>query len=302
MHHLNKLLFFFLLLFFCWSCSNRITSSNFPAGIIPPNGVKINPSLYCDETEVSNIAWLEYMFWTEKVYGVNSDEYLSTLPDTTVWYEQDSCLHRYANVYLRHLFYMDYPVVGLSQEQAIGYSKWRADRVFENLLIGIGNISVETEQSKENHFSIERYYNGTMKSKLLGEKVSYYPHYSLPTLNERQLILSYSDSLNAYHLERCKTKYCKACKKDIKLQVGIVPCDSSIFLVEPIAPNRSGCSVVLYNLRGNVSEWGIDSSLTFGGGWKDDKNSLSSQDSMYVDTPKAWVGFRNVCQWKYRKQ
>ena len=36
---------------------------------IPPGTIQINDTLFADETEITNIAWLEYEFWTASIYG-----------------------------------------------------------------------------------------------------------------------------------------------------------------------------------------------------------------------------------------
>ena len=46
-------------------------------------------SFYMDETEVTNFHWLEYLYWTERVYGLDYPEiYTKALPDTLVWREK----------------------------------------------------------------------------------------------------------------------------------------------------------------------------------------------------------------------
>ena len=35
----------------------------------PPGTVQINDTLFADETEITNIAWQEYEFWTASIYG-----------------------------------------------------------------------------------------------------------------------------------------------------------------------------------------------------------------------------------------
>ena len=78
------------------------------------------------------------MSWTERVFGKTSEEFKSTLPDTSVWKMKNyTCLTMSVleNYYLRHPMYRNYPLVGISQKQAIAFSKWRSDRVFEYILI-----------------------------------------------------------------------------------------------------------------------------------------------------------------------
>ena len=46
-------------------------------------------SFYLDETEVSNFAYLEYLYWTNRVFGQTSPiVYIKALPDTLIWREK----------------------------------------------------------------------------------------------------------------------------------------------------------------------------------------------------------------------
>jgi formylglycine-generating enzyme required for sulfatase activity len=107
---------------------------------------------------------MEYMFWNKKVFGYYSPEYISTLLDTSVWIGGDSCLFPNTKYYLRHPAYRHYPVVGVSQKQAEEYSKWRSDRVFEYLLTKYEIITYDSAQTKENYFTIEKYFHGELKN------------------------------------------------------------------------------------------------------------------------------------------
>ena len=95
----------------------------------PPGTVQINDTLFADETEISNFSWQEFELWTKAIYGANSKEHLATLPDTLCWREKLSYNEPYVQYYYRHPAYKDYPVVGISYEQAVNYCKWRSERV-----------------------------------------------------------------------------------------------------------------------------------------------------------------------------
>jgi len=119
-------------------------------------------SFYMDETEISNIDWLEYMFFLQRVYPSMPQVHLQSLPDTLVWLEELSYNEPFVQTYLRHPAYMDYPVVGISWLQANEYCKWRSDRVNEMILIEQGKIdptSLEGQQG-ENTFSTGSYLSG----------------------------------------------------------------------------------------------------------------------------------------------
>src|SRR5215217_2000750 len=91
-------------------------------------------SFYMDETEVSNTNWLEYLNWIRTNYPTDYEYYYNELPDTLVWRRPLSYNEPYVDNYLRHPAYQDYPVVGVTWEQADRYCSWRTDRVNELLL------------------------------------------------------------------------------------------------------------------------------------------------------------------------
>ena len=91
-------------------------------------------SFYMDETEVSNTNWLEYLNWIRRTYPEDNEYYYNELPDTLVWRRPLSYNEPYVDNYLRHPAYQDYPVVGVTWEQAQRYCAWRTDRVNELLL------------------------------------------------------------------------------------------------------------------------------------------------------------------------
>jgi len=265
----------------------------------PPNGVLINKTLFCDQTEASNFFWLEYLFWNKRIFGNDSKEYLNCLPDTTVWKNYQECLEMYTNNYLYHPAYRDYPVVGITKEQAENFSKWRSDRVFELLLIRLNLIEVDTTQSKETYFSIEKYYTTNPNEK----KVDYYPEFRLPNLNERALILQYSDSIDNFYLKKCNTKHCKTCKSEYPWFFSdVIPCVNDTINTDPTCHIKSGCygheKKSIYNLRGNVNEITSESSISVGGGWVDTRNRILESDTFQLEIPNAWTGFRNVVEWK----
>ena len=119
------------------------------------------PSFYIDETEVSNLDYLEYLHWIKRVFGEDYPEvYQRALPDTLVWREQLAYNEPLVEMYLRHPSYHNYPVVGVSWVQATEYCKWRTDRVNERLLVEAGVIAWDPDQKNENNFNTEAYLAG----------------------------------------------------------------------------------------------------------------------------------------------
>lgn len=99
-------------------------------------------SFYMDEAEVTNIEYLLYLQYLEKVFPPSDDTYRkiyqAALPDTLVWRNTLGFNELLTENYLRHPAYAQYPVVGVSWRQATEFCKWRTDRVNEKILIDKG--------------------------------------------------------------------------------------------------------------------------------------------------------------------
>lgn len=139
-------------------------------------------SFYMDRTEVTNLHWLEYMYWMKRVYNKTYPHvYKKCLPDTLSWRSALGYREKYVNYYLRHPSYADYPVVGVSWLQANDFCKWRTDRVNEAILVREGVIdwhftedmddagqgaamnkdyAKKYNSTPQNMFSTENYLNG----------------------------------------------------------------------------------------------------------------------------------------------
>ena len=122
-------------------------------------------SFYMDETEVTNLMYLEYLDWIKSVFPPENDNYKKiyngALPDTLVWRNRLGFNEVMTNNYLRHPAYAEYPVVGVSWVQATEFSNWRTDRVNEFILEQEGftargaKLNVEEGQA----FSTQTYLN-----------------------------------------------------------------------------------------------------------------------------------------------
>jgi hypothetical protein len=287
-----------------------------------PNATPISASLYCDKTEVTNFNWLEYLYWLDRCFGEDSEEYKNALPKD-VWHDVKCLTNRDENEYFRDPMYQNYPVVGITQEQANAFSQWRSDRVFEFLLIKNGVLDFDVTQNADRYFTIAKYFKGeyltpvsqtdSTNFRLVAPDTSLlYPYYRLPTLDERIMVLDYVDSTEySYHL-RFPKKEAKAAETIPLFQMAIKVCDSSA--LEPIGsqwkmhkePTRyvdegiydDKRIAILYNVRGNVAEWSSEPNITFGGGWPHNIHYTLKNDTLSADAANAWTGFRCVAEWK----
>lgn len=116
-------------------------------------------SFYMDETEISNFHWCEYLYWVGRTYIDFPMIYKKALPDTLCWREKLGFNEKYVEYYLRHPAYRDYPVVGVSWNQANDFAAWRTDRVNEYILIREGILLMNPNQQNE-PFTTDAYFAG----------------------------------------------------------------------------------------------------------------------------------------------
>ena len=95
-----------------------------------------------DEYEIRNVDWREYTNWMKAVFGKTAPRLVQTAqPDFTVWRDELAYNEPYLENYFTHPAFDQYPVVGVTWEQAMNYCQWRTDRVNEMALIRAGIIA-----------------------------------------------------------------------------------------------------------------------------------------------------------------
>jgi gliding motility-associated lipoprotein GldJ len=116
------------------------------------------PSFYIDQTEVRNLDYCEYLYWLNRVYGVDNQRIIQkALPDTLVWRKKLASMESFVELYLRHPAFREYPVVGVNWLQATDYCKWRTDRVNEMILVDYGILNHYPAQQNDDHFNTDSY-------------------------------------------------------------------------------------------------------------------------------------------------
>ncbi len=268
----------------------------------PPGTIKIDENLYFDKTEITNFSYLEFMFWTGKIFGTNSIEFISILPDTKVWSSLNIAYSSLDTFYLKHRAYNDFPVVGVSYEQAVAYSNWRSDRVMEYLLVKQGFIPNIENPSKDSVFTIEKYFKGQYYGVQPNPHFLIYPYYSLPDEFTFKKALVFADSLNSKNQKYCRKKFCKD-----KLLTESNCFENNDFKSElrpyGISPTKTTNCVfckkdLITHLKRNLREMTNVKGQFFGISFIDScrtVNTICRQDTLLIN---SFTGFRNICQYK----
>ncbi|CDF80492.1 gliding motility-associated lipoprotein GldJ [Formosa agariphila KMM 3901] len=198
-------------------------------------------SFYMDETEVTNIMYLEYLDYIKRVFPPSADGfraiYNGALPDTLVWRNRLGYNEVLTDNYLRHPAYAEYPVVGVSWIQAVEFAKWRTDRVNEHNLAEAGYLdknAIRTETTASSNFSTGAYINapsqtfsgneeiktqgrtGKVRTDADGNETNVYatresgvlsPQYRLPTETEWEYAALGLAELREFNVYRGRKKY-----------------------------------------------------------------------------------------------
>ena len=192
-------------------------------------------SFYMDETEVTNVMYLEYLDYLKAVYPPENPKYANiykgALPDTLVWRNRLGYNETMTNNYLRHPAYAEYPVVGVNWIQAVQFSEWRTDRVNEAMLEREGYLAQDAKYQSmtgevEGTFSTEAYlnrpesvYNGqidSLQGKMKKDSISTFakrssgiimPAYRLPTETEWEYSAAALQGTREYNNYRGRKKY-----------------------------------------------------------------------------------------------
>ncbi len=257
-----------LLLITMMALFSFISENNYVSDKIlaPPGTVQLKDSLYIDKCEISNTAWREYLSYI-LIVEKDEDRYQSMLPDTTVWKTQLFNNSVFIDFYFRHRDYNNYPVVGVSYEQAQAFCEWRTDRVNELL---------------------ERTPKAPYRKVI----------YRLPTKKEWELAASGNLDVEKYpygyestefksHGKMYNTFNCLYLRIDSTANLR-----SSVFPVLSSEPNKYG----LYNMIGNVSEMVAEKGISKGGHFNLFIEDCKIKNDRIYNYPECWLGFRCVCE------
>ena len=179
------------------------------------------------------------------------------MPDTTVWDELNKA---YTTHYYSHPAYNNYPVVGISYEQAVAYCKWRTDRV-------------------------KQIYKASITKDFV---------YRLPTKAEWENAANTGYSSINVKKDGDKHKFnLKKSKADLEGVAGNLNNNADVTApVESYWPNNYG----IYTIIGNIAEMVQEKGVSKGGSWMHTKEQSSLTKQIIYTKPTSWLGFRCVCE------
>lgn len=228
------------------------------------------------------------------LYDFLHTKIVNIYPDTTVWINDFNNANNepYMRMYFSHSGYNDYPVVGVSWEQAMAFSHWRTQ--FYRMGQKKGERRIE-----EFRLPTEGEWEFAARN---GQTENIYPWDQEGTINEKN---------------NCFMANFKPGEGNYTKDGNLIPARVGSYL-----PNKFG----IYDLAGNVSEWtstaytesgsalmndmnpeyrydaakedpyAIKKKVVKGGSWKDIGINIRGdlRDSEYQNQPRSYIGFRCV--------
>ena len=240
--------------------------------VIPPGTVLFQEGLFVDMTEITNFSWLEYMSWNKNNYGASSEAYKAVLPDTTVWQNTNSLFEQ---IYLRHPAFHNYPVVGVSYEQALKFCAWRSDRVNELLFAKTNKFEYHFYKTDSTFCEIPQ----TCSYRLPTEKE--WENFAIAPFSKKVIRKQKDNSI--YNLKGAIITD----KKGNKI-------NNFTASVHSFWPNNYG----MYQLVGDVAEMVSEKGIAKGGSWFHTIQESAINTSTPYTSSTGWLGFRCVCDVK----
>lgn len=254
--------------------------------------ISVNP-FFMDKYEVSIRDWREYTNWLKLVYSKTAPDIITrAMPHEEAFFQDITFKDPFLKNYFTHPAFDNYPVVGISWEQAIDYCTWRTDRVNELVLIQSGIIPAPDFKAIEEATSLDTIQNHLVFStqKFL-EKGNYlvsdfeqskshldvlsgmmFPNFRLPTEDEWEFavyainpeleemsdkvypwMLANVGQLNEKQFQQILANYKKGTGYLLKGEK-TAKTSAGTLPVDSYYPNEFG----IYNLVGNANEWTSD--------------------------------------------
>ncbi|MCG8576803.1 MAG: SUMF1/EgtB/PvdO family nonheme iron enzyme [Flavobacteriales bacterium] len=279
-----------------------IPKGSFRKGLPPTKGstesreeVVSVDEFYMINREITNIDYLEFLYWLK----TQKDERLANmLPDTMVWRSKLAYNEPYVEYYLRHPAYRNYPIVGVSYNQAIAFCDWLSDRYNERPDKIYNKVRFRLPTEKEWEYAARG-----------GLELSLYPWGGPYVRNAKGDFLANCQYFGESGICR-DTLYTKNEKGEFEPISIYRVSPSSYYMGVPgqlndngdvtapaisYAPNAYG----LYNMAGNVAEMVMEEGVSCGGSWMDPAYYMQNHVRQYYkgkNSSSSKRGFRIVME------
>jgi formylglycine-generating enzyme required for sulfatase activity len=280
----------------------------------PPNGVRVRDNLYIDRMEITNLNWLEYLHYLYK--DSSAQHYTSALPDTTVWLTVgDSVKWKH---YLRYPGYRHHPAVGITQQQAQAYCRWRTDAVNQRLQDERFSARLHVPAGYRFYFRLpteaewEEAASGGLPAREF--PYGYRNFWQKPTLNKswkfyyqtvktRSLISEKAFRQQFHNYRKNGREAFFNCLKpfdDLLFYGALTPLTTQTTKEDRkngnanTRPNALG----IYEMIGNVAEIVAEPGVAKGGSWAHHMEESTIPARASYNQQEAWLGFRCICEVK----
>jgi hypothetical protein len=251
-----------------------------------PGYVAVSDNLLVDETEISNLAWQEFLFYMKR--DSSFSYYKSLMPSKA----QEPMEGYFENPFFRY-----YPIVGVSYDQVNEYCKWRNRILVRNFNYGDFDIRVRLPSEKE----WELFASG-------GVDLKEYP-FGVKSVKCKQQILKNTGGY--FKIKNGLTIDSKDIDQEIdyfnKSKDSLVSfnCKQAVpYFLENKTPNYIYNLPVnvygLYHVLGNVAELVLEKGVAKGGSYLHRSDECQIEKRVYYTIPAKNIGFRTVCEviWK----
>jgi formylglycine-generating enzyme required for sulfatase activity len=261
----------------------------------PPNCIAIAPGLFMDQTEITNLNWLEYLYYLNK--DSTPVHYRKALPDSTVWLNYPDTVTM--QTYLQHPAYRYFPVIGISYEQAVNYSRWRT---------AVINHKIMTDSSWYHRYGVYRvlFRLPTEEEWMLAAKAGGDQDYGTKSYLQKPVVKGGVKKL-LKHVSAPVEK--KRFRQDLKKyrKHGAEPVFNVLKYFEPyfyyghyapVSVNESPHTTAgeFRHMIGNVAEMILIKGISKGGSWAQTMEESKISTRQHYSKPAAWLGFRCACE------
>lgn len=227
--------------------------------------------VFMKETEVSNFNYYEFVYSVHR----SEEELKELLPDTTVWRKKNEYNEPYVEYYFRHPAYREYPVVGVSKEQAEKYCEW---------LSGVLTDKYRKDDKSDIDSVVVRL---PIKREWIDAAKGGNDYYEYPWEGHDVRITEkgkWQGDMRANFVRG---------KGDYMGIAGALNDNADVTApVHSYWPNDFG----LYNCAGNVAELVADDNVAMGGSWRSLGYDIKVTSEINAIEPSAQIGFRYLVE------